>query len=113
MSALTVAEVLDGAADLLTPEGAWTQGAQAKDADGFYVERTDNTAVCWCTVGAVGRVADLSDTRLRTISQALRAVSTVTGGKEVSRWNDAYDRTQAEVVGKLREAAALAREQQA
>ncbi|MGI4744926.1 MAG: DUF6197 family protein [Janthinobacterium lividum] len=101
----TVAEVLDAAADLLTSEGAWTQGAQARRADGKQVMADGPNAVCWCLIGATeaadpeyfGTDAD------RVLYHLL--------GVDIVEWNDAPGRTQAEVVAKLREAATLAREQ--
>lgn len=107
MTDLTVADVLDRAADLLTPEGAWTQGAFGRDANGepcglSQLER----AVCYCLVGATDAAA--SDD-LNLSCAADDALSALLGERSVSTWNDAPERTQAEVVAKLREAADLAR----
>lgn len=122
MSALTVAEVLDGAANLLEKPGAWTQGAFSRNADGSADRDEDETSasspVCWCALGALAEVSGV-DT-LEPYAFALTAPKTpaylelrdLIGG-DVAYWNDEPGRTQAEVVGKLREAAALAREQQA
>ena len=106
----SVADVLDAAADLLTPEGAWTQGALAKAADGEWVDSgLSPAASCWCLLGAVERGGGNP-----VWSAARRVIATALGVDEregIPTWNDAPERTQPEVVAKLREAAALAREQ--
>ncbi|MFA6031846.1 MAG: hypothetical protein WC889_02965, partial [Myxococcota bacterium] len=58
MSDLSVADVLERAADLIEPEGAWTQGESARDANGKPLKQgSDHNAVCWCVLGAIGKVA--------------------------------------------------------
>lgn len=113
MSALTVAEVLDGAADLLTPEGKWTQEQFARDnTGGTYAHGFDQRATCWCVVGAIEKVRHAvalqpgyKDPAVLFLERGI--------GYVVTEWNDEPNRTQDEVVEKLRQAAALAREQQA
>jgi hypothetical protein len=100
--AKTVSEILSAAADLLEPEGAWAQGDLARNAEGDCVSTISDSAVCWCTVGAIYRVSDYyCDEALGTLEHIL------SGG--IANWNDAPERTQAEVVAKLREAAALSK----
>ncbi len=114
MSALTVAEVLDGAADLLTPEGKWTQGAFARDENGVEIETfRDENPTCFCLFGAVAYVAGAEPEEYREPDFILREVIGVGSASAVADWNDTSGRTQAEVIAKLREAATLAREQQA
>lgn len=111
---MNVADILDKAADLIEPEGAWTQGASARNASGFdidgldrfYSGDVDDTPVCWCTAGAIYEATSrwfFDDPAYGFFSKYI--------GDAVPSWNDAPERTQAEVVSKLREAAALAREQ--
>jgi hypothetical protein len=122
-SKLSVADVLERAADLIEPEGAWTQHAFSRNADGSVdrggEEDDDGIAdnpVCWCALGAIATAAgvDLSFSGfpnngiVKDAASAFRAVEPYPVD-----WNDAPGRTQAEVVSKLREAAALAREQAA
>jgi hypothetical protein len=109
MGALLPSQVLDKAADLIEPEGAWTQGHGARTAAGRPTGPTDEDAQCWCLFGAICRIdgndADEADIS-RFVQRALR-----TDG-DISRmfdWNDSDDRTQAEVVSALRKAAELAR----
>lgn len=103
MGELTVAEVLERAADLIEPEGRWVKGELAKyNPDGF---------VCGCAMGAILDVpSDAIWDALAFIEAGLP--QTRPGGlRPIAAWNDAPERTQAEVVAKLREAAQLARTQ--
>jgi hypothetical protein len=101
-------EVLDAAADLISPVGRWTQVALARTAGGeaavAYGRGCD--AVCWCAEGAIARIVGSY-----VVAEYDDAERYVTGllGDHLAAWNDAPERTQAEVVAKLREAAALAR----
>lgn len=56
-SDFVVATVLEGALELLTRPGAWTTGAQARNADGAAVKPEDDEATSWCVCGAVRRAA--------------------------------------------------------
>jgi hypothetical protein len=103
VSALSVAEALDRAADLIEPEGAWMQNALSKyDAAG--------NVTCMCALGALLNVRGASFEAADFLDTLLPQTR---GGQKrpLAEWNDAPERTQAEVVAKLREAAALAREQ--
>lgn len=107
----SIADVLERAADLIEPEGAWIQGALWRDSEGRDLDEDGDKsdATCWCTVGATLAVAGLTQSL-----KADRFFSRFLGfdfSGEVEVWNDAPERTQQEVVAKLREAAALAREQ--
>jgi hypothetical protein len=105
----SIADILDRAADLIEPEGAWTQTAMARDEKGYVTAAQDPEAVCWCSYGAILRTGcSLSDLH-RVMEAADDAVAPRAGS--IIAVNDCLHRTQAEVVAKLREAAALAREQ--
>jgi hypothetical protein len=93
---MNTADILERAADLIEPKGAWMQGGLRR----FH----DDRPICWCAVGAIYHVAKTPDEAL-TVRGALGALL----DQSVPEWNDAPGRTQAEVVAKLREAAALAR----
>lgn len=103
MGDLTVSDVLSKAADLIEPEGAWTQGTWARRADGStpYGEISDEDAVCFCALGAIWRVCGAINI---TANRAEDALGTVLGKFTVGEWNDLNGRTQAEVVAALREA---------
>ena len=102
----SVADVLDAAADLIEPEGAWTTGADARRSDGGKTHGHDDQAICFCAEGAVIHVSGK-----RSKHDAFQLIRRVTRSSSIHEWNDAPERTQTEVVAKLREAAALAREQ--
>ena len=63
-------------------------------------------AVCWCALGALHRVAQI--TKSSPITARVK-LSEVIGGNHVANWNDAQTRTQAEVVAALRKASELAK----
>jgi hypothetical protein len=101
----TVAEVLRAAADLIEPEGKWTQRSEARTVTGRPVGACEENAACWCILGAVQRVGGRFAER--EVTPALKKVIRF----QPWIWNDHKRRTQAEVVAKLREAAALAEAQ--
>jgi hypothetical protein len=122
----TVSEILDAAADLLEPEGAWTQEAFSRNADGscdFSEDGDDDpivaaAPVCWCALGAITAVTGEDPLSYSTFSVLGGAASSRARqflndflDRTVEDWNDDPSRTQAEVVAKLREAAEKAREQ--
>lgn len=102
--------ILEKAAELISPPSRWHQGDEAADENAQAVSAADDDAVCWCAIGAIYRSAfDLGATPLTDDAADFlgEAIPTV----DIAGWNDATNRTQAEVVSKLREAATLAREQ--
>ena len=96
----TVAEVLEAAASLIEPEGRWARGVYEEPKDG---------ECAFCMVGASLNVLGISylDQEAPSFGPGILGFKTWTQAME---WNDAPGRTQAEVVAKLREAAAVARE---
>lgn len=105
MTPLTPSDVLRAAADLIEPEGAWTQNAFARGRSGREVEAASRSAVCFCAIGAIARVSGLRG------STGIYATPTIAvegrlGTRSLGGWNDDAERTQAEVVSKLREVAA-------
>lgn len=114
---IDLADILRRAAALIEPEGAWTQGAFSRNADGSIDmcgedDEPDGRAAnptCWCALGAIAHAAGYDLARksfplegpLKDASKALGDVV----GMPVDDWNDALGRRQVEVVAKLREAA--------
>ena len=49
-------QVLQDARQLLSREGAWIQGAAARNPDGIEVDYFNPGATCFCTIGAIYRV---------------------------------------------------------
>jgi hypothetical protein len=106
---LTVADVLERAADLIEPEGAWTQGAYARSVYNRPIGNISR-ATCFCALGAMNVAAGASAVNQDQPEPHI-AFANAVGIKDylIATWNDAPERTQAEVVAKLREAAALVR----
>jgi hypothetical protein len=94
MGELSVADVLNRAADLIEPEGKWGKGAWELDG-------------CLCAEGAIAKAADIKRFIDVDRSPAGKFFEQFVGG-DIVQFNDAPERTQAEVVAKLREAATLA-----
>lgn len=104
-----IADVLERAADKVSPEGTWTQDEFARDETGKPLAGGWSAgAACWCAMGAVeavlGRKAASAGLALY-----IDFVETAARTPSLVAWNDAPGRTQAEVVAALRDAAALAR----
>lgn len=100
-----VAEVLDGAADLISPPGCWIQGVNRS-------EEEDGTNA-YCALGALAEATRRLgvDTRVMLIARdvAHRHLLDVYG-TSLAMYNDAPGRTAAEVVAGLRGAAVEVRE---
>lgn len=95
-----VDKVLTAAAAILEKPGAWTQGSNARDADGVPVHVDSPYAVCFCVrgalfIGAVENRAYAFDAEVRFSAHVMDATA---------HWNDAEERTQTEVVAALRAA---------
>ena len=94
-----VADKLDEARALI--EKGWAQGSYALDEHGFQVDYKDPAAVCFfasAALWATGCDLDTRDLFKRVIGETI-----------IPLWNDAEDRTQAEVIEAFRKAADLAR----
>ena len=101
MGGASVSEVLAAAADLLEKPGAWTQGWYARDERGGICSAGASDAICFCAVGAISKVSG----GLPPV-QALDLMRSAAGCTDnIGDWNDAPERTQAEVVTALRQAA--------
>lgn len=100
-----VSDILERAADLIEPEGRWIQGVFARNAKGEFTGLSEfrGPAVCWCISGATCKESPEDDGAEADV-YLQRFL-----GAHPSEWNDAPERTQSEVVAKLREAAAKAR----
>ena len=88
--------VPDRAWKLLEPEGAWTQGASARDSAHRVLPYWDKRACQWCTLGAIG--VAYPPLRLLDVEQRLRRELP----QGTAEWNDDPTRTQAEVVALLK-----------
>jgi hypothetical protein len=102
MSELSVAEVLNMAADKIAEPDAWTQYAFARDAKGYPTGTKSPAAVCFCIAGAIYAVSPT----LGFGSDIIERLPKPRGYPNIARWNDASTRTQAQAVAKLRKLAA-------
>jgi hypothetical protein len=93
-----IADILDRAADLIEPDGAWAQA-----------ERTRFSGSPYCIGSAALRIADDAEQDFGPVRDALFNALSVTTVVALIGWNDAPERTQAEAVAALRKAAAVAR----
>lgn len=113
-AAKSVADILNAAADLIEPEGRWTQGTLSRDESGCEVfDPWDSRAACWCVAGAMQRAAGIRHEyhaeHWREYDAARHLLGKVVDRYSIAHWNDGYSRTQAEVVAALRAAAEKAR----
>ena len=77
--------------DLLTDESKWTQGAFARNSEGYSVHINSCFASCWCLLGAIELCYP------STYPGVANAVVDAVGGCDIHRWNDDPKRTFAEV----------------
>lgn len=112
---LKPSEVLERAAALIEPEGAWTQVALAENASGREVRPTDTDAVCWCAAGAIARARGNGDGDAYSneiVELVMRAIPREYRRGQIWEWNDDRRRdrrNQLRIVEGLRKAADLAR----
>ena len=83
---MTTLEILKAARELLAVPERWTKGVSAKDKAGFFIDRKSEAAHSFCIVGAIGRSNIDYDSF------------------DLAYWNDAPERTHAEVLARFDEA---------
>jgi len=87
-------------AELLSDESKWTNGMFARDARGRSMNPRDAEASCWCLIGAVLRCYGTNVNRC--IASLNRLKESI--GPDVEAWNDAPERTFADVRRVIEEA---------
>lgn len=99
----TTRDVLVRARGLI--EQGWCQGVGARDARGHEVGALMREACSWCTLGALSRALDLSNTDAYGVdyTRAREAIADAIGrdcdgGRAIAVWNDHRERTQADVL---------------
>ena len=90
----------------------WCQGTDARDRAGNAVEPWSEHAVEWSILGAIVRVLELEaeeygEVPLEELASALYAVADLIEVDSLADWNDAAERTQAEVIETIRAAEAV------
>ena len=92
-----IARILNAAADLIEPQGAWTQGCFARHSNDNPVGPLEPEARCWCVSGAIQRASGA--TRWNAWN-AFDAYTRKKGYRHMADFNDTA--TQGEVVQALR-----------
>jgi hypothetical protein len=92
---MTPQEIREQAARLI--ERGWTQGAYAREKSGRPVSPFERHATRWCMLGALDRAGRGQELCSQAISDVTKAV-----GGAMTDFNDAPDRTQADVIAALR-----------
>lgn len=106
----TTLELVHDLQALLSGPEKWTQGVMAKDANGITRTARSDEACCWCFYGAMKRLVvewSWEFTHLRGAAER----AGITGS--LSDWNDAPERTFADIVSLMARMEALAREEAA
>lgn len=107
MTDMSVKSLLTLAADLIAPEGHWTKGDWGKPSsrmctEGAIYAAADSHPLVTITIGW-GKARLACDFLVKHLPHA-----SVPDKNPIADWNDAPERTQEEVVAKLREVATLA-----
>jgi hypothetical protein len=101
-------QILDKMSELLAVPERWTQRADARDKSGSIITPLAQTATCFCLSGALARFSKMGEPAERIIKRALE--------KEcgtyfwATSWNDAPERTHADVIAALDRAKQIVRE---
>lgn len=98
----TTREVLEKARELIATPERWTKGALARDEHGIEVPTCCDDAYCWCMGGAISAVSE-NGSVYRSWGVVERIVS-----MHIDKFNDAPERTHAEVLEAFDRAIALA-----
>lgn len=93
---MSAVDTLRATRKLLTPTGAWTQCASARDAHGGPIAPYDKRAVCWCLEGAMRRVTGSDEGAWLDAFQLIAFEVLVP-----SHWNDLPWRSQEHVLAML------------
>ncbi len=104
---MKASEVLRKAKELIGTPERWTQGVSAKNADGWGVESTDSSAVCFCSQGAIRA------TNAPSRYAAYRMFRDANGLSGIVGFNDTEGRTHAEVMAAFDKAIAFAEKEEA
>ena len=89
-----IAKVLRDARALLAKRGGWGQGNFAYNSLGFPEMIGSSHAVCFCSMGAIKKVAPTND----DAQNACLAVANTLAGRNIIDWNDQPGRRKAQVL---------------
>lgn len=83
--------------ELFIKKSTWTQHAPARKKNGNVVNSTSSEAIGWCLFGAINKCYDDKPDMYTEVREKLEQSI-----KNIVRWNDAPDRTFAEVKALVR-----------
>lgn len=110
---MTPAETLRRARALIERPEAWTKAADARLEDGRATLATSPNAVCWCSVGAIEAAVSPGGYRPRLYHEATEFFRSAAGGPpRITFWNDAPERTHADVLAAFDRAIEAAEEEE-
>lgn len=111
---MSIAEILTKAKELISVPERWTQSTYARDQYGCHINATNPAATCWCSLGAIRRAA--RDARLHQMFEdehaAKHYLECALGNRYIAAFNDAPERTHAEVMAMFDRAIELAKQGQ-
>jgi len=105
---MTPLEALTAARERISTPERWTQGAEARDAEGNSVEPWGAKAVRWCMIGAIQHVSLIIIFRPFTL--LVRAIGDPLA--DIAEWQDNPERTHTDVLATFDRAIELARAEQ-
>lgn len=80
--------------ELLSSPERWTQHVTARDSNDVICLEDDGKACSWCIIGALRKCYQSLDREL----SVWRDITVAIGNQDVADWNDAPERTHAEVL---------------
>lgn len=100
---MTTLEILKAARELISVPERWTQGAYARDNQGAPCATTSDEATCFCVRGAVRRVSYSPFVNINFAARiaAYKALEEAGEDGRLACWQDAPERTHAEVLARF------------
>ena len=104
---MTTIEILKKARELISDEKHWTKGVYARTVHSTPCAPIAEQAFCWCSVGAIAKIEGLPCTTLGVqFSEQGSSAARLLATDHAPSWNDAPERTHAEVLQRFDEAIA-------
>lgn len=110
---MTTLEILRGVRELLADEKRWHHGSGAFAAtdDGKPCDTLSSRAACFCIAGAAFRVLGIGTTQPAheawAVVDAIHRAADINKTAGIGKWNDAPERTHAEVIAAIDKAIEL------
>lgn len=105
---MTPAEILRKARALIDAPEKWTRGALARDADRIPQWPADESATCFCSLGAIVKASGREAGQEHAPDTASRRAMERAIGQNIETWNDDPATTHADVLAAFDRAIALA-----